>query len=751
MRYVPLLAALLVASLSACGTTDPEEDGGLASSNFLSVFEPAPAVPTGGVCPTAAIPFPFDGLFSGFTDPTLNIPNAANIPFVNDANLTDGFSTTANMFTDFVGFIDIDTALQGGLLIIDTSTGTPLAPGVDYTLSDFPATDQTLACANGQFTGPAPTFDVPINALRTRLVIHPLKPLKPSTRYLIAVTDRVRDLDGNAAVASSQFRVVRRDTPVAEQADPFIVGLNPTQRGTLEALRVQLIRPAVEALIAATADTLGLTEDNIVLAWTVTTQSAGKTLGLMAAEATPQAIASFPTGLTVDQALQNPNVPPVADVRVGSLELPYYLENSGGSPQGAAPLSSRWFADPTRPDVQASFLGQVPCGAFVQPPAGTNFVPSVSTTTCFPIPVARSVESVPILITVPNANSGMIKPDAGWPVVIFQHGITGDRSQMLALAPAMAAAGFVTVAIDLPLHGLPAGHPLAVPGTTERTFLLDLVDNTTQAPGPDGATDPSGTHFINLPSVITSRDNLRQAAIDLVHVSRSVSQLNFDGDVTTADINPDRIHLVGHSLGGIVGTTALGIDDSFGASTIAMSGSGIGKLLDGSKTFGPRIAAGLAASGVVEGTDTFETFLRFAQHVVDDGDPANYAAAASGERAIHFAEIVDDLVVPNAVPRNPVASDVLDRVTLEGRVSGSTPLMRLLGLTILDPITPPLAEAQPPLLGERLKVGVRFTVGDHGSILSPVASPAATQEIQRQIANFLASQGSCLPVGGNCP
>ena len=73
MRYAPLWGLLLAAGLSACDTTDPEEDGGLASSNFLSVFEPAPAVPPGGVCPTAAIPFPFDGLFSGFTDPTLNL------------------------------------------------------------------------------------------------------------------------------------------------------------------------------------------------------------------------------------------------------------------------------------------------------------------------------------------------------------------------------------------------------------------------------------------------------------------------------------------------------------------------------------------------------------------------------------------------------------------------------------------------------------------------------------------------------
>jgi len=745
MRYAPLWALLLAAGLSACDTTEPEEDGGLASSNLVSLFEPAPAAAGA----SATIPFPFDGLFSGFNDPTLNIPNGTGAPFVTEANLLDGFSTTANLFTDFLGFIDLDTALQGGLLIIDTSTGTPLTPGVDYTLSDYPAT--------AVIPGTNPPVEAPVNAVRSRVIIHPLKPLKPSTRYLIAVTDRVRDVNGVAAVASSQFRVVRRGVPVSEQTDAFVNGLNPTQKATLEALRAQLIRPAVEGLIAATAGTLALTEENIVLAWTVTTQSAGKTLALMAAEAVAQPIISVATGGTLADV--NPALPPIADVRVGNIQLPYYLANSGGSPLSEAPLESPWLADPTKPDVEASFLGQVPCGAFVQPPAGTNFGPSVSTTTCFPIPVERSVETVPMLVTVPNANSGQTKPDTGWPVVIFQHGITGDRSLMFGLAPALAAAGFVTVAIDLPLHGLPAGHPLAVPGTTERTFLLDLVNNGTTAPGPDGTTDPSGTHFINLSSLITSRDNLRQAAIDLVHLSRSVPQLNFDGDVNTVDIDPERIHLVGHSLGGIVGTVALGIDDDFGASTIAMSGSGVGKLLDASKSFGPRIAAGLALNGVMEGTDTYETFLRFAQQLVDDGDPANYAAAASAERPIHFIEIIDDLVVPNAAPRAATATATLDRVTLEGRVSGSTPLMRLLGLDILDAITPPVAPPNVLTDAEGLKVGVRFTAGHHGSILRPQAeaselpTPAETatfQEIQRQTASFLGSQGTCLPIGGNC-
>ena len=50
-----------------------------------------------------------------------------------------------------------------------------------------------------------------------------------------------------------------------------------------------------------------------------------------------------------------------------------------------------------------------------------------------------------------------------------------------------------------------------------------------------------------------------------------------------------------------------------------------------------------------------------------------------------------------------------------------------------------------------VKAATRFDAGDHGSILDPSASVAATVEMQRQTANFLGSSGLCLPIGQNCP
>jgi pimeloyl-ACP methyl ester carboxylesterase len=389
--------------------------------------------------------------------------------------------------------------------------------------------------------------------------------------------------------------------------------------------------------------------------------------------------------------------------------------------------------------------------------------------------VVQTTVTVPVLVTVPNANTPSlgVPPVTGWPVVIFQHGITRDRSDMLAIAPTLASAGFVTVAIDHPLHGITDATSQLFAGPAERTFNLDLVNNTTGAAGPDGTTDSSGTHFINLGSLITSRDNLRQSAIDIINLSKSVGALNLDGNAGTDDINEAQIHFIGHSLGGIAGTVALGVNSTeLKAATLAMPGGGIGKLLDGSPTFGPRISGGLFAanSSLLEGTDNYETFVRFAQTVVDDADPINYAVAAAANHPIHMMEVIGeegvslpDQVVPNSVPRSDPASETCPTYTgtgvpagargpvcIGGMLSGTDPLYMMMGLSAVE-VTPPVALAAPA----GPDTVVRYRRGNHGSILDPTGSVSNAQttcEMQRQTATFLATGGTVIPIGpASCP
>jgi hypothetical protein len=733
-RTALLLAA---AVLSACGGGSTDGSGAQKFA-ALALFDPVPVNPADA----ATVPFPFDGFFAGSNDPTLNIPNASNAPFVTAANLQDGFSTSASWFLDLVGFIDFtNTAnISDNLLIYNGSNGQRLVFGVDYTVQPSAATTLT----GGR--------QVPISRQRSRVLIEFLKPLAPSTTYVVGLKGTLRNSDGLTSLASKSFELTRSAVPISQQTDPILASYSPSQKATLEALRSQIIRPAVEGL----GRLAGVAESDLILAWSVSTQSSTKTLARMAESTATGAIAAQSTGRNLSQI--NPALPNVADVFVGTFTSPYYLAKpSSAAP--TAPLSTFWAADTTRPDTAARFLGRVPCGAYATGatlPDGQTAAASVSTTVCYPFPQSRSSERLPMIVTVPNAGSGQTKPAAGWPVVIFQHGITGNRTQMLALAPALAQAGFVVVSLDLPLHGLTdrsnpfynnqlfSGTPAAGLTTTERTFDVDYVNNASSAPGADGAIDPAGTHFINLSSLITSRDNLRQAVADLLVLRNSVGSLDLNND-GVADIDGTQVRFAGLSLGGIVGGTLMGVDvgssQKIGAASLSVAGGGIAKLLDASKTFGPRIAAGLAASGVVEGTDTYETFLRFAQTLVDSADPINFAASASSAHPLLLSQVIGDTVVPNNAEAG-AATASRDLVTVKGFISGTESLIRLLNLTTVTAST---------TAASGLRVAVNFAEGSHGSLLDPTASAATTQEMQRQTANFLRSNGQCLPFGGNCP
>lgn len=762
MRLLRIVSFVSALALAACGS---QNDGpnisnpdGSTSNSAASLFDP-----TAGV-----IPFPFDALYAdanGNLTGTINIPNPKGAPFVNDANRQDGFSTVASAFTDFVGKVDFATAAPDpvthlpGLMVVDASTGTPLVAGTDYLLQTSTALDDT--------------FGTPINSFRTRILIEPLKPLKESTTYVVAVTSSLKSTDGVPIVANAMFKVVRSATPVtgsptAQDSDAtnpnyaYLQTLSASQKATLEVLRSRIIRPVVQSLGG-----VGIPETALVIAWPFTTQSITGTLAAVNTGAAAKTLAVKATGMDTSAV----GAPAGADIYVGKLiGLPYYLATDATRTATDTPLTSYWKNNgvpasgnfgPTK-----ATSSPVPCSLFS---AAAPTIPGIakgnvdSTTACFPTPAKRSDETIPVLATVPTTACPGGQPLNGWPVVIFQHGITGNRTQMLAIAPALAQACMVTIAIDLPLHGLPPPADMAhltamdqlylATGGIERTFNLDAAGNGPGSPNYSGTAASSGTHFINLASVITSRDNLREAAADLITLTKSTPTAIFaDGSGTPIvgfKIDPSKIYFVGHSLGGIVGGTLLGVNKDLQAATLAMPGGGVAKLLDASPTFSPIIAAGLAANGVHKGTDTYETFLRFAQTLVDSGDPINFAVAARANHPIHMIEVVGSASSPpdQVVPNNALAGTL---ASIPGYLSGTDPLYRMMGLTVIDNLDVPVATPTYNV-GANLGYVVRFTAGDHGSILSPAASPYATQEMQRETVNFLASGGTCLPLGDNCP
>jgi pimeloyl-ACP methyl ester carboxylesterase len=397
------------------------------------------------------------------------------------------------------------------------------------------------------------------------------------------------------------------------------------------------------------------------------------------------------TGATT-AAVPSLNLPGFSDIYAGALAIPYYLSKD-------QPLEGYW---------KTADGGAV--------------------TRYNPLPAATATLQIPVLMTVPNARSGQGKPANGWPVVIFQHGITRDRADLFLLADALSFAGYAAVAIDLPLHGITDKTNPLYTESLERTFDLDVVNNQTGAPGPDGVIDASGGYFINLQSLQTTRDNVRQATEDLRQLTANLPLVDLNGD-RQPDLDVGRIHFVGHSLGGIVGSTFLGIEGNVTTATLAMPGGGVAKLLDGSATFGPRIAAGLAAQGIVKGTPAYESYMAAAQTVTDSGDPINYGASAASLHPIHLIEVVGgagslpDQVIPNAVENAPLA--------------GTEPLARVMGLK---------SASRSVWDDQGVRAIVRFSQGAHGSIIDPTAAVGATAEMQGQMIQFLQTEGKELEI-----
>ncbi|MFW6341253.1 MAG: hypothetical protein ACOC0Q_10330, partial [Wenzhouxiangella sp.] len=331
---------------------------------------------------------------------------------------------------------------------------------------------------------------------------------------------------------------------------------------------------------------------------------------------------------------------------------------------------------------------------------------------------------------VPNASSGQVRPASGWPVVIFQHGITGNRTNMLALADTLASVGFAVVAIDKPLHGITdVTSPLYVGNTPfgdvagERTFDLDLQNNETSAPGPDGNINGSGAWFINLQSLLTSRDNLRQAQVDLSSLAINVPFIDLDGD-GLGDLDGSNINFVGLSLGAMAGVPFLAVEPTVSNGVLSVPGGGIANLLAGSETFGPVIREGLAAAGVEPGSADFAQFLLAAQTVVDSADPINWGGLTVQTNSVLLQQVAGDSVVPNEVAGAPL--------------SGTEPLIRIMGL---DAIT---QSTQDPM---GIRGAVRLLQGGHGSLLDPSAAPAVTAEMQGQAASMISSGGAAVVIG----
>ncbi|HEX5649237.1 MAG TPA: hypothetical protein VFX69_06225, partial [Steroidobacteraceae bacterium] len=643
-----LAAALATIALGGCSAT---KDG-----------EPYPLPPTEVFkadfsTTSGSLPYPTDLFFSGSTDGTLNPP--ATIPWRPASNrealsALDGWSTTAPITTRFSMAIDPASLTANTVRVVELylsnttkapATGAELPSGVTSPVRRVlvPGEDYTVGVGDE------------IDGNGRTLKITPLKPLTPSTGavnigYLVILTNGILGTDGQAATPDAQYAsyLTASNDPLCGEFDP-----------TTDALNYGLCRLTKGQLQIAGG--VGINPASVVLSWSFSTQSVEDVLDVLNLTTTAQPITVVPTGLDTKQAsgglLQGK-----ANVYVGRTVVPYYLTPAANPTDRASVLTKFWVA-----------AGPSPVPGL--DPASRNL------TRFNPVPEKKADVAIPLLVTVPNATAAggaCVKPASGWPVAIVQHGITGNRTQALAMADSFADACVVVAAIDLPLHGLVPDQDGVEPNTTsplycssttpnpacmgaiERTFNVDLINNSTSAATSDTLIDSSGAHFINIPSPLTSRDNGRQAASDLNVLSKSIKTLDLTGD-TVSDIDPNRVHLVGLSLGAMTGIVAA---DHTAVSTLSASAPGgvITQLLLDSPTFGPRIKAALGASLVID-SYIYDLFVSDLQAIVDSSDPINHIAGAQDAVPLHVMEVTGDAVIPNSATDRLIVAGGLTKLT----------------------------------------------------------------------------------------
>lgn len=723
------------------------------------------------------VPFNTDLIFAAAatSDGTANL-GAPTDPVRATVNVLDGLSTSAYFDVLISGSVNPASvkAMQTVFLVeVDTGGNDALNPANIIGLVGPATFDTQVVSLDGESN----------NAIRIR----PLLPLKAKSKYLVILTDDIRDSSGERLTRSWTYNSLR---------DPSYAVLGALQpvRGAI--LGWEQLASGFLAAVSGGQLSQAAAAEKLILTYTFTTSDPRAPLMAMAApraaiaslqiaggeapatavgnvialdgagllstpKARPLAIAGV-SGIDLGALSQGALAANIAKLYTGYIALPYYQTGPDNLPFGAF-MTTNW-----RPDhTLAAMLG-------VTIPQDVDG--SYNVTYRYPFAAKTADESVPLQVTLPEAEHvpgyagaatcGQVYAAKGYPTVIYVHGITSDRTSVLALGHTLASRCIATVAIDLPMHGVAATSAFVSTLNVEQSQLIPFtalyndmaprerhfnVAGPGGAPAPmnfaaPGASDGSGAQFINLGYLPNTRDNNRQTVMDLLNLNASLGSINAQVTVIAAPgLDLDRVYVVGVSLGGILGSVfttvnqvAISNDAQLGLASnlnpirglvASTSATQVSQILINSETFGPVINNGLAANGVHPGTTNYERFMYAAQSVVDAGDPVNFAQLlAQLDIPVLLQQINGDTVMPNRAESAPL--------------TGTEAFARLLGAQELGLGRTSVVD-QPGI--------VKLTEGGHSSLLRPENdAPQVTAELQAQVVTFILNNG-VVAVGSAAP
>ncbi|AZU46348.1 lipase [Aeromonas hydrophila] len=494
--------------------------------------------------------------------------------------------------------------------------------------------------------------DFVVAASAGKLNLVPMKPLNPSSYYMIVATDSLKDSSGNAVKAGNDYGNYKNNAGSNAQ-EQTINGLIALQEGLFKAatgvstdhvifsdwfgtqsgadVLVAVKGAAASVLKSPTLDAAALwkqdAKGNTSLPGTYTLAVTGSNPFLtqlddeqfLPQEQKDALATAFGPGAPLNPIAQ------ATKVYTGTVKLPYFLSSPATAGSWDKAKTQSWHGaipslyaianalkagdseviaglvgagvDPALlatliadPTRQAELLAEASKLIGVTLTSGGKPLDAEQNIGRFnPLPKLEEVQSVPMRVFAKDALNTITD------VIIYQHGVTSVKENAYALALGQIYAGMqagkkvALVVIDHPLHG-------------ERGFALSGSMATV-------TTSDNPTPYLNLSYLTVARDNLKQSVADLLGLRLAVGLANAKGALGVAGV---KVHFLGHSLGAISGTNLLAVANQpignaqadalfkFDTGGLAMPGGGIAPLLLNSPTFGPTIKMGVLTSGSAE-------------------------------------------------------------------------------------------------------------------------------------------------------
>ncbi len=330
------------------------------------------------------------------------------------------------------------------------------------------------------------------------------------------------------------------------------------------------------------------------------------------------------------------------------------------------------------------------------------------------VPIVQSIDTIPITVVLPNT----AMPPAGYPVIIFGHGLGGSRADALALAEPLASQGWAIVAIDMWGHGSRYD-----PTDGLNNFASGKSGFTGTVMMRDGFGDTTGyaeyiAFFENFLDISAIRDSIRQSALDFTRVATllqsapDLSALAGAYGGTTPVLDPTRVAYIGVSFGTLVGSQLAAIEPSVELFVLDVPGGGIlDQIVPNSPQIGTLALPIAQESYRSTGTlDRFHPLLGAMQAVLDGGDPLAFAPHVFLDR---FSIAGTPLGRRHVVCIEAIGDEIMSN-------PGTEALAHQLRLAVLEPdLYPPegLIQLPSPISGNvesQTAVLVQYSPATHG-------------------------------------